>query len=840
MKRSLILLFMTLLACKSSFAQIEGNSIQLKADGNFISIADAGSVSLNDTMTIEMMLYFRCNNAQSTHLITKGWCGSTWSFYFSIFNSKLRLGRWHTGLTGCAGNQALFESTDSIEVNTWTHVAVRVVDLNVDFLINGVNAGSTLLSGTNGDGFHTSNQPLRIGNYVNLGGTNTGTPKANIDEVRIWHTARTDAELLANMTQELVGNEPGLKAYYKLNETGSGAGISVANSALGSPLPNGTTAGTVANILFTNNTTIQNSIPNCDPILWLKADAGITLNGFNEVTQWADQSGNNNHAIADGTTLPTVIPNAINNKPVVDFTDDRLATPLVNLTATNQTEIFVVYKGIGANPFLPLEFSDDGNVVATGFYLADQDNSCPGCINDVAAGLKGNVGYNQNSLNQTQGCPKIINVSYDKSLATEEVKIRLNGILQPKTPGTTNDNNTNNFGSHKFYLGKRSANCVFCPGVMGEFYYAEIIVYNRLLSALEKNTIKNYLHNKYFAGTDASFIALAPNNTTNDAVYDDNVWKHTYISDFPDEVIASVKDNCLELGSRSDTVFVEPTAGFYNGQAYMRRHYVISTGLNPAGNKRVRLYYTNADFADLQTVLPSLTNHNQLVVTKYDGPNVDGVYNPAGGTITVIPSAQITTGTAFGQRYLEFDVTSFSEFWIHTGNAPLPLDLISFTAIKENNHANLNWQTANMKNVLGFEIEKSMDAKSFTKIGFLASTENKDYSFRDTKLFGGNNFYRLKMVDQDGKFSYSKVVTLSKLDKPTCLVFPNPVKKDLTISSSESNFSFQILDMCGRVRINEISVEHSKTISCESLQKGIYFIRMEMNGYTEVSRFVKD
>ncbi|MBK8328988.1 MAG: hypothetical protein IPL09_05850 [Bacteroidetes bacterium] len=41
-----------------------------------------------------------------------------------------------------------------------------------------------------------------------------------------------------------------------------------------------------------------------------------------------DQSGNNNHAIADGTTLPTVIPNALNNKPVVDFTDDRLATPL--------------------------------------------------------------------------------------------------------------------------------------------------------------------------------------------------------------------------------------------------------------------------------------------------------------------------------------------------------------------------------------------------------------------------------------------------------------------------------------------------------------------------------
>jgi hypothetical protein len=112
---------------------------------------------------------------------------------------------------------------------------------------------------------------------LNISSVHQNTPLANLDEVRIWHTARTDAELLANMNQELTGNEPGLKAYYKLNETGSGAGISVINSATGSLLPNGTTAGTAANLEFNNNTTIQNGLPNCDPILWLKADAGITV-----------------------------------------------------------------------------------------------------------------------------------------------------------------------------------------------------------------------------------------------------------------------------------------------------------------------------------------------------------------------------------------------------------------------------------------------------------------------------------------------------------------------------------------------------------------------------------
>ncbi|MBK8328987.1 MAG: hypothetical protein IPL09_05845 [Bacteroidetes bacterium] len=63
----------------------------------------------------------------------------------------------------------------------------------------------------------------------------------------------------------------------------------------------------------------------------------------------------------------------------------------------------MVYKGIGANGFTPMEFSDDVNVVTTGFYIADQDNSCPGCQNDVSAGLKGNTGYKPKYLKPNPG-----------------------------------------------------------------------------------------------------------------------------------------------------------------------------------------------------------------------------------------------------------------------------------------------------------------------------------------------------------------------------------------------------------------------------------------------------
>ncbi|MBK9482608.1 MAG: T9SS type A sorting domain-containing protein [Bacteroidetes bacterium] len=458
----------------------------------------------------------------------------------------------------------------------------------------------------------------------------------------------------------------------------------------------------------------------------------------------------------------------------------------------------------------------------------------------MSAGLKGNTGYNQNTLNQTQGCAKIINATFDKSLASEEVKIWLNGVLQPKTPGTTDANNTNNYGSHKFYLGKRSANCTFCPGVMGEFYYAEIIVYNRVLSPSEKTQINTYLQNKYFSGTAASFVNVPAMPTFNDAVYDDNVWKHSYNTASPNDVIASVKDNCLTLGTRNDTVYVAPNAGIYNGQPYMRRHYVIHTSLNPVGTKKVRLYYTDADFADLQTLLPSLTNHNQLVVTKYNGANEDGIFNPAGGTLTLIPSAQITTGTAFGQRYLQFDVSGFSEFWIHTGNTPLPLDLLSFTVTKRNNEAQLSWKIANMQQVAGFEIEKSINGNDYAPIGYVPISAKDQYNFTDPHLSERNNYYRLKIMDEDGQFTYSKTVMVLNTEKTEMVCFPNPIHEELNISSSAYPFTYHLYDLYGNEMLTGVSANQQIRVSCTSLSKGMYMIKVVSNGEIKTLKFTKE
>lgn len=831
------------------FAQLPGNSVQLKANGNYISVVDASSVSLNDTMTIEMMLYFRCNNAQSTMLMTKGWCGSNWSYYFSVNDQKLRLAKWHAGLTGCAGNHAMFESTDSIELNTWTHVAVRVVDLNVEFIINGVNAGSTLLSGTNGDGFHTSNQPIRLGSYLNISSVHQNTPLANLDEVRIWHTARTDAELLANMNQELTGNEPGLKAYYKLNETGSGAGISVINSATGSLLPNGTTTGTAANILFTNNTTIQNSLPTCDPVLWLKADAGTYTNAGTTlatdgqpIQQWNDQSANTYHCTqADINKRPIWQANAFYGKPALWFDGVN-----GNYWLENATQTPVATAGMPRTYFVVAKAACDATGYAGGHLFTNRRSPNASTLEFVKNGSSiyhgGNFCCNH---------PEVTNVNFDDgrlqpfvgTWRTGGTNTNLDFWFNGVSKTTANANFVSDNGNPGYCVGDRRDAFQF-DSPTGAYdwqgHIAEIIVYNYALTNKQRAQVENYLKNKYKAALPSVFTSTPNTSSYSTQTLNDAVWDHSYNASNNNEIIASIKDYCLDLGTRSDTVYVEPTAQAIGSAYYMRRHYVVNTSLNPVGTKRVRLYYTNDDFADLQSVVPNLTTHNQLCVTKYDGPNEDGQFNSSGGNLTFIPSGAITTGILFGQRYLEFDVDGFSEFWIHTGNTPLPLDLLSFTGNLKNNMTELQWETANMVNVKGFEVEKSIDAKSFTPIGFVDASIANAYSFTDTRCYDRSNYYRLKMIDIDGQYTYSKTITLVNTAKAEITIFPNPVLNEMNIVCSIPNYTYTILDIYGHEIIKGKSNSSSVEIPSSSLAKGMYVVQIETASERKMIKFVKE
>ncbi len=117
----------------------------------------------------------------------------------------------------------------------------------------------------------------------------------------------------------------------------------------------------------------------------------------------------------------------------------------------------------------------------------------------------------------------------------------------------------------------------------------------------------------------------------------------------------------------------------------------------------------------------------------------------------------------------------------------LPVSLGDFRTSENATGNELIWITSEEVNVKEFSIEKSLDGLSWSTIGSVPalgnSTQRNTYSFVDTRKSGANQYYRLKIVDKDGSFSYSKIVRLSssKDAANSFSFFPNPATEKIII-----------------------------------------------------------
>lgn len=574
------------------------------------------------------------------------------------------------------------------------------------------------------------------------------------------------------------------------------------------------------------------------PVVWLKADAavyndaGITLatNG-QTVQQWNDQTCNGyNVNQSNSGWRPTWDQFAFNGKPAIMF-DKNLGTKfLENITdnpvaAGAERTIFIVAKSqCGYNG--GTLFTQRKTAPYAAFYLynlgADPITLYSDGVNG-ASNASTTVNTNTNNL-----------LSYSPFVATYKVPTN-NGLLQfyvngdqqtvSQSAGVTNESGTNGFTLATW-------DNLNDPLPWGG-WIAEVMVYNKALTDGERQSVEAYLMDKYATtGLPVQFNGLvsAPSQASNTTATDAS-WKHTYHNSDNSKLIVSVKDFCLDLGAINSTVYNETTAGQYNGQYYMRRHFVINPTLNPVGTKRVRLYYTDADFSDLQSHIPGLTSASQLVVTKYSGANEDGIFDPSGGSTILISPSQITTGTVMGVNYLEFDVTGFSEFWIHTGNVVLPLQFLSFTAQKCGNNVCLNWKTANEQNVSHFEIERSADGRNFTTIKTEAAKNQplNLYSYED--VFAGLRtadkvYYRIRQVDVDGKTKYSAIAFV-KQNATLAEVYPTLFSKSFTIqNNSTDNVQLILYSTDGKILKNQSIHQGVNNVNFGGSYTGVLFYKL--------------
>ncbi|MBS1666208.1 MAG: T9SS type A sorting domain-containing protein [Bacteroidetes bacterium] len=217
---------------------------------------------------------------------------------------------------------------------------------------------------------------------------------------------------------------------------------------------------------------------------------------------------------------------------------------------------------------------------------------------------------------------------------------------------------------------------------------------------------------------------------------------------------------------------------------------------------------------------PSCVIQYQVTVTA---SNYNSIVNTATASITgASPSSPITAqGTA-----------SFV-----VGQSTLPVTLIDFTAKQDGAVVKLNWSTANEINNSRFQIERSVDGSYYTTKGtVMAAPTNGDpihyYSFTDLNPALGNNFYRLKQIDQDGHFTYSMIrnVDFNDLGMNEPTIYPNPASTresiTLSIGSSPQELIVKLMNMAGQLISKQsfLSPNDHVTIDISHLSKGVYYV----------------
>ena len=198
-----------------------------------------------------------------------------------------------------------------------------------------------------------------------------------------------------------------------------------------------------------------------------------------------------------------------------------------------------------------------------------------------------------------------------------------------------------------------------------------------------------------------------------------------------------------------------------------------------------------------------------------------------------------------------FNESSVAVTCINPPSAVLPLTLLSFDAEKKGGKVETKWQTEQEVNTDYFEVERSTNGVNFSSIGQVKATglkQKSNYSLMDNTPPQSNTlYYRLKMLDKDGTFEYSKVKSISsKASKGDIKIYPNPIsntiKAELT-SITSGDIDISVVDAFGKVVLTskqKISEGlNTLNLDCPHLAAGLYLFIAKTGGDSFVQKIVK-
>ncbi len=212
----------------------------------------------------------------------------------------------------------------------------------------------------------------------------------------------------------------------------------------------------------------------------------------------------------------------------------------------------------------------------------------------------------------------------------------------------------------------------------------------------------------------------------------------------------------------------------------------------------------------------------------------------------------------------------FTDIWFMNGypelqnNHPLPVELVTFSAVKIKNGISLTWETATEINNYGFEIQRKNKNEKWKRVGFVEGHGNsnspKHYKYIDNSVNAGKYFYRLKQIDINGNYKYSEITEVN-FGLPTKFVlnqnYPNPFNPETTIQytipnivmhalsqqTTSQHVQLKVYDILGKeiatlVNKNQKPGIYKVVFDASQLSSGLYFYELKAGNFVQIKKMI--
>ena len=329
------------------------------------------------------------------------------------------------------------------------------------------------------------------------------------------------------------------------------------------------------------------------------------------------------------------------------------------------------------------------------------------------------------------------------------------------------------------------------------------------------------------------------------------------ITDPLGNLVFSINPNGNNLGSTCWGVRVLSGSGNVRKTGnifFLNRNWYIEPTNQPTTSVYVRLYIldnetqalTDRYNSDESASLTTTNILNNIIIAKISNKTNLTPASGVGSDSTVLAPTVLDYASASADvLVLKYNSFSGSEALIDGGDPGLPITLDKFTVVSTGNgKAVLKWNTLSEVNNEKFEVERGMNGADFEVIASIGGAGNSsnsvDYSYTDKNLDNGIYYYRLKQVDFDGSFWYSRIETVviggsTGFAQNRLILYPQPLKENilsiryLDVSNTLVSPIATVYSLKGKVVLRsplKKSNNGSFDLDASSLENGIYALQV--------------